>query len=116
VDAGSPQRSAQQALSIVISGGALPGAFGKTAPADGAMKLSQSLALTWGASSGATSYEYCIDTSNDNACSTSWVPATSGVVVSGLAKNAWLYWQVRAVNASGSTLANGGTWWRFRTR
>jgi hypothetical protein len=26
------------------------------------------------------------------------------------------YWEVRAVNSAGTTLANSGTWWRFTTK
>ena len=47
-----------------------PGPFNKSAPANFAGGQSTGLTLSWGPSSGATSYEYCYDTSNDNACST----------------------------------------------
>jgi len=50
-----------------------PGAFSKTTPTNGAVNQPMATMLTWGAASAATSYEYCIDTTNNNACNTSWV-------------------------------------------
>ena len=49
-----------------------PGAFGKSSPSNGATNRQTSLTLSWGASSGATSYEVCYDTTNDSACSGAW--------------------------------------------
>ena len=46
-----------------------PVAFSKISPANGATNRPPSLTLSWAASTGATSYEYCYDTSNDNDCS-----------------------------------------------
>ncbi len=93
-----------------------PGAFNKTSPSNGATSQSTSLALSWGSSGGATSYEYCYDTSNDNTCS-SWVStgATASANLSGLSPNTTYYWQVRANNAGGSTYADANTWWSFIT-
>jgi hypothetical protein len=74
--------------------------------------------LRWGASSGATSYEYCVDTTNDNVCDGSWVNVGNVVsyrLPSQLPRGVTHYWQVRAVNANGTTDANGGTWWQFTT-
>ena len=95
-----------------------PGAFGKLSPSNGATKRQTPLTLSWAASSGAASYDYCVDTTNDNACLGGWVNvgAATSVTVSGLSSRTTYYWQVRATNASGQTLANGGTWWRFTTR
>ena len=66
---------------------------------------------------GVVSYEYCLDTSNDGACSGSWVStgSTTSAPLAGLAMNTVYYWQVRAVNAFGTTGADGGTWWNFTT-
>lgn len=91
-----------------------PAAFGKISPANGATNQPSDLSLTWESSSGATSYEYCIDTSNDNACAGTWVSTglTPGVSLTGLSA-ATYYWQVRAKNSYGNTLANAGTWWSF---
>lgn len=91
-----------------------PAAFGKLSPANGATNQPSDLSLTWESSSGATSYEYCIDTSNDNACAGTWVSTglTPGVSLTGLSA-ATYYWQVRAKNSYGNTLADAGTWWSF---
>ncbi len=98
--------------------GNAPGAFAKTAPANGAAGVSTSPTLSWGTASGATSYEYCYDTTNDNACS-SWTSngASTSVALSGLSLNTTYYWQVRANNGFGTTYANGGAtaFWSFTT-
>ncbi|MCE7983334.1 MAG: hypothetical protein DYG89_19345 [Caldilinea sp. CFX5] len=96
-----------------------PGAFNKSAPANGATRIrANTVNLQWGASSNATSYEYCIDTSNNNTCNATWlnIGAATSVRPAGLAGGTTYYWQVRAVNVTNTTLANGGTWWSFRTR
>ena len=92
----------------------LPGAFVKTAPALLGSVVGTSATLQWGASAGAASYAYCIDTSNDSACST-WVNTGSATsaTVSGLVAGSVYYWQVRATNTAGDTLANSGAWWSF---
>jgi hypothetical protein len=96
----------------------LPGAFNKLTPLDTATNQHiNSLVLTWSASSLATSYQYCVDTQNNNSCDTSWT-SVSGLkaTVNGLAYSTLYYWQVRAVNASGFTQADGGTWFDFETQ
>ena len=117
VDSASPQGSAQKGFSIAVVG-ALPGAFNKSSPKNNAKNQLTSLTLSWAASSGSTSYEYCVDTTNDNACAGTWIStgSTRSAAISGLATKKAHYWQVRARNASGTTLANGGTWWKFTTR
>jgi hypothetical protein len=94
----------------------LPGAFLKSSPTNGATGQSTSPTLVWGASSGATSYEYCYDMTGDDACD-SWVSngAATSVALSGLSTNTTYYWQVRATNADGLTYADSGTWWSFTT-
>jgi hypothetical protein len=115
-DSGAPQRTASRALSIAITSG-LPAAFGKSAPKNNARNVGTSAALAWSASANATSYEYCFDTSNDAACSGTWIGTGTvrSATIGGLARNTTYYWQVRALNAAGATLANSGTWWRFTT-
>ena len=73
--------------------------------------------LSWAASSGATFYEYCYDTINNSACDATWTStgSTTSAVLSGLVTSTTYYWQVRATNSGGVTLANGGTWWSFST-
>ncbi len=93
-----------------------PGAFAKTSPANGATRLRTPVTLAWNASSGATSYEYCIDTSVNNNCDSTWVRvSTTSASVSVNARTTYS-WQVRAVNTVGTTVADGGSWRSFTTR
>jgi hypothetical protein len=95
---------------------ALPGAFSKSSPSSGATAQSTSLTLSWGSSSGATSYEYCYNTSA--ACGSSWtsVGSSTSAGISGLSSGTTYYWQVRARNAAGTTDADSGLWWSFTTQ
>ena len=96
-----------------------PGAFNKTSPANGATRIrANTVNLQWNASSNVVSYQYCIDTSNNNTCNTAWVNvgAATSARPTGLAGGTTYYWQVQAINSVGTTSANGGTWWNFRTR
>jgi serine protease len=108
--------NAGQALVLVSP----PGAFSKTAPADAAGGQALSLSLSWGTSAGAASYEYCLDTFDNNACDGLWTStgAEPGAALSGLAYNTTYYWQARAVNAAGTTSADGsaGAWRSFTTQ
>jgi hypothetical protein len=101
--------------SFTVGAAPPPAAFGKTTPANGATGLASAVTLTWGSASGATAYQVCLDTTNDNACSTTWQSAGSATTLaqSGLVNGVY-YWQVRAQNAAGTTDADGGTWWSFR--
>ena len=103
--------------SITINA-ALPAAFNKLTPASNASSQSRTaLVLTWGASLGATSYEYCYDSSRNGVCNSSWVSTGSATTatLSGLASKTTYEWQVRAVNTAGTRLANNGSWWKFTT-
>ncbi len=95
-----------------------PGAFGKAQPPNGATNQNTTLALWWDPSTDAAEYQYCLDTTANDACDTNWVSRGTnlGVDLSGLAENTTYYWQVRAINAQGTTYADGGGWWSFRTR
>jgi len=106
-------------LSITVSGAVVPqapAAFSKTSPATGATNVPRSATLIWAATTGATRYEYCIDTTNDNACST-WVNVATAtrVTVLGLRARTTYYWHVRAIGAGGTTTSNNNTFWRFTT-
>lgn len=49
--------------------------FGKVAPTHNVKKQPTSLTLQWSASTGATSYEYCYDSTNNAACDGTWTVA-----------------------------------------
>ena len=95
-----------------------PGAFDKSNPLPEATGVSTSPILSWSPSSGVNNYEYCLDTTDDNACS-NWI-RTAGTTakLSGLSANTSYYWQVRASNPGGITYANGSstTYWSFTTQ
>lgn len=91
-----------------------PGAFQKISPASGLVLITPT--LTWSASAGATQYDYCVDTSNNDQCDTAWVKVTTGRTVTPpiLADGVTYYWQVRATDASTTYVyANGSAWWNF---
>ncbi len=90
--------------------------FGKTSPADGEIGLSMSPGLFWQPSADATAYEYCYDTTDDDDCS-SWVEngTETSTALADLAPNTTYYWQVRALDANGSTYGDHGDWWSFST-
>jgi predicted phage tail protein len=98
--------------------GVPPAAFSKSLPANGATDQPSNPTLSWGVSSGAISYEYCYDTTNDNTCS-GWTnngTATSRGL-SRLSPSTTYYWHVRAVNSFGTTYTNGSSaaFWSFTT-
>lgn len=94
-----------------------PGAFNKSSPRNGSTRISTNTTLRWGTSSGATSYQVCIDTSGNDNCDGTWTTISGAQAsVTGLARRTTYYWQVRALNGSGTTDANSGAWWRFTTR
>ncbi len=91
-----------------------PGAFAKLSPSNDQRNLARPVTLRWATSAGATSYEWCVSTSSGSCAS--WT-STSGTSVSltSLAASRRYFWQVRARNVTGTTNANGGSWWQFRT-
>jgi hypothetical protein len=94
-----------------------PEPFKKAQPANGALGLPSDLVpFGWGASSWATYYEFCFDTSNDNTCTT-WINVgtnTSFYYEGGFDYATMYFWQARACNTL-CTEADGGTWWSFTT-
>jgi hypothetical protein len=94
-----------------------PGPFGKSVPRNGETTVSLNPTLSWGSSASVTSYQYCIDTSNNATCDASWVSVggSTSVVLPRLMASTTYSWQARAVNVTGTTLADGGTWWTFTT-
>jgi peptidyl-Asp metalloendopeptidase len=96
---------------------ALPGAFSKLEPANEAANQPIAPTLVWEQSTGAISYAYCYDTSNNNNCDSSWISTGTATAdaLSGLSPNTTYYWQARATNSSGSTSGNSNVWWSFTT-
>jgi hypothetical protein len=95
-----------------------PGAFGKSLPTSGSTNQSATPTLVWKTSANAASYAYCIDTTNNNICDTNWISTGTSTYTSllfGVAPNTIYYWQVRASNANGNTLADSNSWWTFTT-
>jgi hypothetical protein len=94
-----------------------PGEFNLSGPVNTAINQPTNPTLSWGSSNGATSYEYCLDTTTDNACNATWIStaASTSVALSGLIPGTTYYWQVRARNSTGVTYANGGSaaWFSF---
>ncbi|RPI86382.1 MAG: hypothetical protein EHM41_08690, partial [Chloroflexi bacterium] len=93
-----------------------PDPFTKTIPISGTVDLLSSLTLSWGGSTGADYYQYCYDTTSDDAC-TNWSNAglSQSIGITGLISDTTYYWQVRAHNEFGDTYADNGTWFNFST-
>jgi len=94
-----------------------PGDFGKTAPTNSMVNQPTSVMLDWDIAIDVTSYQVCIDTSNNNYCDSSWIDSglTTSASPAGLVAGTTYYWQVRASNSEGMTGADTGTWWSFTT-
>ena len=115
--AGTTYAGGDPAVFWSFTTGSAPAAFGKSGPTDGATNQLPNLSLNWAASSGATGYEYCYDTSNDGNC-TSWTStAATSASLTNLTPGATYYWQVRANSSFGTTYADGslGAFWSFTT-
>ena len=111
---------------ITVTGGRLnagdiglsvPAAFVKSNPVNGSSNQPLSLNLVWVPALGADAYEYCYDTSNNSTCDTGWISSgsTTSAAVSALGPATTYFWQVRARNDVGTTIADGGAWWSFAT-
>ncbi len=109
---------AGQSVSITQQASA-PGPFSKLSPLNGSTGQSTIPTLSWGASSGATSYEYCRDTVNNSSCDTTWTSTgtSTSVGLVALTLNTSYYWHVRALSVTGTTYAEGNVtaFWSFNT-
>jgi hypothetical protein len=92
----------------------VPAPFSKLGPADGAYAVTGPV-LSWNGTVNASGYEYCFDTTDDDACDGSWTDAgaATSAGLAGLTAGSTYYWQVRAVSTAGSTDADSGDWWSF---
>ena len=107
-----------QASSVTAAFGVGPPvAFSKGSPFNGQNLFGNiGVPMGWQVAGGADSYEYCIDTINNNSCDGGWIATvTTDARTGALLGATTYYWQVRAFNAAGTTEANSGTWWTFRT-
>ena len=97
--------------------GKKPVAFQKLAPANGETDQLLDPILNWETSTGAASYVYCLDTTNDSVCNTRWVSTgvENTVQLAGLERGKTYYWKVKAKNTYGNTAADSGEWWSFTT-
>ena len=82
------------------------GAFSKTSPAAGATAVTGPVTLSWTASSGATSYSYCLVATLAAPCTWTSVGNATSVQVSGLNAGAIYSWQVRATDGTNTAEAN----------
>jgi hypothetical protein len=93
-----------------------PGAFKKLNPANNSINRPKKLTLMWDASVKATSYEYCMYIAgNSRSCSTWISTGTARFVVRDLNPNQRYYWNVRARNSAGITIAYDGEF-TFKTQ
>ena len=96
-----------------------PTEFNKISPANFSNDLSaDSVLLQWQASSGASSYEICYDTTEDDTCG-NWVDngSSTSKSLTGLEEGTTYNWQVRAINDGGETYADSSIYafWQFTT-
>jgi predicted secreted protein len=104
-------------LPMLLKPGDPPAAFGKISPDDADHKPLTGIQLDWEDSMGASSYQYCYDTTLDGVCTGSWIStgATSQVGPLNFAGGAAYEWQVKALNSSGTTYADDEVNWTFST-
>ena len=82
------------------------GAFSKTVPAAGSVAVTNPVSLGWTASTGATSYDYCLVATLTAPCTWTTVGNVTSVTVSGLTPGTLYSWQVRATNGTNTAEAN----------
>jgi hypothetical protein len=96
-----------------------PGAFNKSAPADGATGIHSTAVISWTSSSGATSYAYCYDTTDNDTCNGSWVNVgnTLSANITLANANTTYYWEVRSIKGNNYAWAGGNdiSWRHFTT-
>lgn len=94
------------------------GAFHKLTPIDrSAFQSVWTITISWNASPGASGYEYCFDTTEDDACDSEWMSAgtDTSAEITFLEAETTYYWQVRALADGEDMEADRGAWWEFTT-
>ena len=92
-----------------------PGAFTLTSPANGATRQNVPVTLSWGASTNATEYQYCIATTS-GCLPTISTGTNRSVSVSGLTAATRYFWIVRSKNAAGVFTTTSSGYRSFTTR
>jgi hypothetical protein len=93
-----------------------PGAFSKLYPGDGSITGINAV-LSWTASVGSKGYVYCVDTTKNDSCDSSWISigTAQSVTLGNLSYATTYYWQARAARSGVTTDADAGKWWSFTT-
>jgi subtilisin family serine protease len=92
-----------------------PGAFTLSAPANGATRQNRPVTLSWGVSTNATEYLYCITTA-PTCVPTISTGTNRSVIMNGLAAATRYSWTVSSKNASGQTTGTSSGIRSFTTR
>ena len=123
---GSPSASSPSYLALYgraesVQASALPASpssFEKLKPEDNTLYVSvNGLTQSWTADPDAISYEYCVDTTDDNTCTTAWISTgvNKSVTLNNLPYFRAHYWQARSLTDSGIVEADEGKWFMFIT-
>jgi hypothetical protein len=100
----------------VAAESAPPGFFQQLEPADAAIDVPITPTLSWNVANRATDYGYCIDTTDDDACTggdSGYIRVQDTSATPHLLPQTTYYWNIRAYNAFGFTTS--GTWQQFTT-
>jgi hypothetical protein len=95
---------------ITISAGSPPSSFNLLTPTNATTNQAISGILTWQSSTGATSYDVYLGTSNPPTTIVSSNQTGTSYSYAGLSNGTSYYWKVTAKNANGSTNATASPW------
>lgn len=93
-----------------FSNTSLPGSFVQISPVNTASNQAVSGVLSWHSSSGATSYDVYLGTSNPPTTKVSAAQTDTTYAYASLLNNTTYYWKIVARNSSGSVDATGSPW------
>jgi M6 family metalloprotease-like protein len=96
---------------------ASPGKFSKASPEDTSLGQSTTVLLDWTDAYDTLLYQYCFDNILNDTCTGTWTATglKSQTVIRGLLANTWYEWHAYAVNNLGTTEANAGRFYTFKT-